>query len=507
MPNTLEFDCADLRVGGVYVTDLRRRPAPGSRVTRQGAAIVIAASCESRLAVHAQVDVAGFGRTFCTADAGGEGYAEGGVLNLPRELAWSHLRRAERAAENLASAEPPSLAAAREAYARALWRWGDPKAMVECLAQALVAGEEAARVQALAALRQRDRSSPSSGPLVASTLFGERADAGWAIGVGPDWPPEGEPPDFMRPAAHNRLIADLCDGTTLPSFWRWIEPQRGQPRWEILDGTLEFCRAHGLAAKSFAILWGGIGGAPEWLRGLPYAQKLKAIERWTTDLVTRYRGQLAAWETVNEMHDWPFGAGLGFDRSQALEVTRLVNELVGALDSGTPRVINHCCIWGDYAQNRPATWTPLAYLDAVVAAGIPFEGIGLQYYNPGRDLLECRLHLDEFGRFGKDLWITEMGTPSAANAPGPVETAQLDPMAGWRGPWTPERQADWVELWYTLAAAHPAVRALNWWDFSDTQAFVAHAGLIDRDGQPKPAYHRLLSWGREHKLGKAPRQP
>jgi GH35 family endo-1,4-beta-xylanase len=395
--------------------------------------------------------------------------------------------------------EPDELASAREHFAQSAWQDRESNRM-KALEAALVAGEEAARVSADGILSSRNVGA-HPGPLISGTLFGERQGK-WSIGVGPDWNPEEEPPDFIRPAAEAERVAMLCSATTLPSFWRWIEPKRDRPRWDVLEGLLEFCEQHGLAAKSFALYWGGIGGCPVWLRGLPHKEKLQAIERWTTQIVQRYRGRIASWETVNEMHDWHFANPFGWSHAQTLEVTRLVSELVGALDPGKPRIVNHCSIWGEYAQNRPGIWTPLTYLDALLEAGIPFEGIGLQYYNPGRDLLECLLHLDEFARFGKEIWVTEMGTPSDPRGHGQVETGQIDPLVGWRGTWSPERQADWVELWYTLASSRPVVKALNWWDVTDSQAFIAHAGLLDDQGRPKPSYERLQAWCRRHRLGR-----
>lgn len=504
MSITLRFDCAGLRVTSAYVTDLRRRPVSQSVVTQTADAVLVDLPQASPIQLHVSIYVEGFGRTVCTADHGHEGYGHAGGFDLLRELALSHIRRAERVVSTAAVAEPAALSFARAAFARSAWHDKYTNGM-EALRQALIAGEDAARLAAERRLAERDPHQP--GPLISATLFGERLDH-WSIGVGPDWDSADSPPNFIRPERDNVHVAALCNATTLPTFWRWIEPQRGQPRWAVLDQLIEFCVDHDLSIKSFALYWGGIGGSPVWLRGLSYRQQLQAIEQWVTQVVQRYKGQIAAWETVNEMHNWFFGDPFGWSHAQFLEVTRLVNELVGALDPGKPRIINHCCIWGDYSQNQPEKWSPLTYLDDVVQAGIPFDGIGIQYYNPGRDLLECIQQLDTFAEFGKSLWITEMGTPSAVKALERVETGQIaagsaDPIVGWRGPWSAERQAEWVELWYTLAASRSSVRALNWWDFSDGQAFVAHAGLLDADGQPKLAYRRLQEWCKAHQLGKA----
>lgn len=493
MPSLI-FDHPGLTISNPYITDMKRRPVHEAHLAREGDSIVITAPPGVRFMLHVSIGVEGFGRTFCTADRGGEGYSGTGKFELLRELAFSHLQRAERVVSANEVDNPFALIEAREKFALSAWRDRQANGM-DALAHALVAGEEAARTAADRILMNRDH----PGPLISGTLFGERLND-WSIGVGPDW--DALPPDFVRPMVENERIAALCNATTLPNFWRWIEPQPGNPRWDVLDELVEFSLQHNLKMKSFALYWGGIGGSPIWLRGLPHREKLRAIENWITSIVRRYKDHIDAWETVNEMHDWSFGDPYGWSHAQVLEVMRMVNELVGALDPGKPRIINNCCIWGDYAQNHPGKWTPLTYLDEAIQTGIPFEGIGVQYYNPGRDLLECLQQLDIYSALGKTIWITEMGTPSDPRQHGQVETAQLDPLVGWRGPWTPERQAEWIELWYTLASSRPQVKALNWWDCGDSRAFIAHAGLLDMEGQPKLSYTRLQAWCQKYRIGK-----
>lgn len=463
----------------VYPTVIRLEPTEIDVAAIQGDAFVL----------FVTLDVAGFGRTCLPVDGDGAGLSPGN-FTLAVELLRSLVARCHRLA---ATTSTPAWQAIAGDVTRAVEQ-ALPGQCSQLLSAAIVAAEELRYHQAATAMSQR-----SSMPIISATLFGERRDD-YAIGVGPDWPVDA-PPDFTRAPRSRELALDLISGTTLPNFWRYLELQKGDVRWDRLDPILEQAQAKQLRIKSFALYWGGIGGCPPWLRDLSYAKQLTAIEQWVTLIVNRYRGAVHCWETVNEMHNWGFGNPFAWSHAQLIEVTRLVNELVGALDSGTPRLINHCCIWGDYVQSRggstwsnapwAADWTPLAYLDAVCGEGIPFEAIGLQYYNPGRDLYTCHATLEKFAAFGKELQITEIGTPSAPARLASVETGQTDPMSGWRGPWTTERQALWLERFYTIMGAHPQVSAFNYWDFDDTQAFISQAGLVDREYQPKPGYWTL----------------
>jgi len=100
-------------------------------------------------------------------------------------------------------------------------------------------------------------------------------------------------------------------------------------------------------------------------------------------------------------------------------------------------------------------------------------------------------HIDRFSGFGKPLYITEMGTPSAAGDMKEVETGQVNLMNGWRGTWNEEHQAEWIEMLYTIAMSKDAIRALNYWDIDDNQSFIKYAGILDMNGNPKPSFERI----------------
>jgi hypothetical protein len=64
-------------------------------------------------------------------------------------------------------------------------------------------------------------------------------------------------------------------------------------------------------------------------------------------------------------------------------------------------------------------------------------------------------------------------------------------------PTTPEgeaRQAEEIVRHYRLLIGHPAVQSVNYWGITDDGAWLgAPAGLIRRDGTPKPSYGALAA--------------
>jgi hypothetical protein len=108
-------------------------------------------------------------------------------------------------------------------------------------------------------------------------------------------------------------------------------------------------------------------------------------------------------------------------------------------------------------------------------------------------MLEMSRILDEYCALGKEVHITELGTPSAMG-PDPNAMIKEGNLVGlWHEEWSEATQADWVEQFYTLCLSKPAITAATWWSFTDaTPVFWPHTGLLDRHDQPKESFRRLL---------------
>jgi hypothetical protein len=52
-------------------------------------------------------------------------------------------------------------------------------------------------------------------------------------------------------------------------------------------------------------------------------------------------------------------------------------------------------------------------------------------------------------------------------------------------------------MMYRICFGHPSVVSINWWGFSDANAWLPGCGFLDEELQPKPAYHTLHKLIRE----------
>ena len=428
-------------------------------------------------------NVEGFGTVRLYADAEGRGYRAGQEVVLNRELAASRLAAVDQALERArreGAVLPPRLAG-RMAQARSLLRQPDTAAddakratplAMGSLRETLWAGEEAVLAQARHAIARR---GPRKGFLFGCNFFG--------------YPELGEP--------YAEKFAALFNFATLPLYWRSFEPEEGKPLFGPLDTKLARLEKAGIRGKGHPLCWFHEAGCPAWMEGRPFEQWREQQRRRIAEIAGRYRGRITVYDVINEAHDW--GNEPQFSQEQLLEMTRLAAEATRAADPQALRVVNNCCPFGEYAATgrtykglQPRSLrTPLQYLRAVLQAKVDFEAIGVQVYYPEHDLFEIARMLDRFAALGKPLHVTELGVSSAA---GRDEQAMgKEPTrAYWHAPWSEGIQADWIEQFYTLCYARPAVRAVTWWDFSDAGGhFFPHGGFLRPDGQPKESYHRL----------------
>lgn len=470
--------------GRIYVTDLKHRSFFCSMQWEEGLLNLDSPGREP-IAVHVLFDVPHFGTIWTTMDNCGEGYSVSNKgYSLMDELVNSRITGVERSLES----ESCDKASTYLKKAKDELTGGNKK---EALRWSTLAGEESEFDRSKRLLQSASYRTKAS---FGSTFAGERL-GDLAIGVGKDWKNGTPPPDFLIERQRWDIMAQLMNTATLPNFWRWIEPRRGKYNFDPLDRIVDFCRSHSIGIKTFALWWGGIGGTPKWLRLLDFKHQLSAMKGWIRVITDRYGDCIQVYEAVNEMHDWPFANPMRYGHEQLLEITASVCQWLGEMAPGKTRIINHCCPWGEYSQEYQAdNWVPLTYLQEVIDHGIEFEGIGVQFYTPGRDMMEIASHIDRFTRFDRLLFITETAVPSAPSHRAAVGTGQIhsSSLNAWRGPWTEDIQADWVEMFCTIAMARECVRGITYWDADDDRAFIRNAGLLDSLGNPKPSFHRLM---------------
>lgn len=275
--------------------------------------------------------------------------------------------------------------------------------------------------------------------------------------------------DRLRTEKENEIyksrFSEIFNYATTDFYWSSYEPEIGKPHYDYTDRVVEWCKEQNIRVKGHPILWEDRYGKPEWSDGTQPPPAI--LENRVNNLVTRYAGKIESWEVVNEPSHFP-----DLTVNQPYRWAR-------RSDPTADLIINDYSILED---SRPQFYSTL---EQAIDNEVPFDGIGIQAHEPitTRFSLESiNSRLDLYATLGKPLHITEF-TPTSAGLPVTGILAE--------GVWDEKMQADYAVGFYTICFAHPAVKAISWWDLSDQQAWQAGGGLLRKDLTPKPAYFAL----------------
>ncbi|MGA2865532.1 MAG: endo-1,4-beta-xylanase [Verrucomicrobiota bacterium] len=270
--------------------------------------------------------------------------------------------------------------------------------------------------------------------------------------------------------AYKRRFSDLFDYATVGFYWRWYEPEPGQPNYAYTDKVVDWCVQHGIRMKGHPLLWADQAGIPVWSQGQPSPDKQQ--ER-VTQIMRRYQGRIGFWEVVNEPSHLP---GLKIDSPY---------RWARAADPKATLIVNDYHVLAD---GHPPFFQ---LLDQAIRDGVPFDGIGIQAHEPRTmrfPLERVKRVLDRYAGLGKALNITEF-TPTSAGQP--ITGSHVS------GVWDEAAQADYAAKFYRVCFAHPAMVAITWWDLCDAHSWLKGGGLLRQDLSPKPVYQALHKLIRE----------
>lgn len=290
-------------------------------------------------------------------------------------------------------------------------------------------------------------------------------------------------PSPLQAAYRERFVA-LFDYATLPFYWGRYEPRRGQTEESRLRAMAGWCRTRGIDVKGHPVLWHEV--FPRWIGKDDAIEPL--VARRIRDTVETFRGLVDRWDVVNESlvaPDFDNAWGLFVKAVGPTEAVDRALRLAAAANPEASLLVNDFRIEPGFE----------AELRELRERGAPFHAIGIQSHMHGEEWSPERTWsvCETYGRLGLPLHFTELTVLS-----GPKETPMTDyhrRRESWKT--TPEEeahQAEYVERFYELLFAHPAVEAITWWDLSDFRSWMAApAGLLREDMSPKPAYERLLA--------------
>jgi endo-1,4-beta-xylanase len=328
-------------------------------------------------------------------------------------------------------------------------------------------------------------------------------------------------------ATIRQAVDEVFNAATIPLTWGIIEPQPGQPRYDVVDEAVEWCAARGIQMRAHALIWHSFWEQPSWQGQLSPAEFLRRSCARAREIMTRYANQFEIVELINE----PIQAGHAWrGTAAAIEETVALHAIVRECSPRTKVMINFYDEEETWLARTcpfpPGADAPVAvktFIERVQAAGVKVDLLGLQRHLPA-GLFDTRLAIAQWQKwFGLPVYLTELIIPSSAAKPAfQVHNRPLQPPDRvWQDrPWTEQAQADWMTEFLPFFHALPGVVGATFWEFTDTMniwhdylighaneryrlPWMAHTGLLRADYSRKPAYEviRQLAAGWQLRRG------
>lgn len=299
-------------------------------------------------------------------------------------------------------------------------------------------------------------------------------------------------PDPDRSAKMKEQFLTLFNYGILPFYWKGYEYKPGHPRYDRMTETLKWCLENGITPKGHPLAWTHPAGTPDWIFELSPEDAWLMQESRIIENVLGF-DEIQLWDVVNEPVNtipWP----------------AIFKDLEGERRYTTQIPIKDVADWVDVAYRAAHRANPekqlvlnefkqiadeamrdrfYSLVETLLERGTPIHGLGIQAHEPREDWYDPKDVWETFElytSFGLPIHITEFSPQSKGAAiTGGYKT----------GTWTEETQAEFAEMMFTLSFGHPSVASINWWGFSDANAWLPGCGIFDDELNPKPVYYTL----------------
>ncbi len=289
-------------------------------------------------------------------------------------------------------------------------------------------------------------------------------------------------------ASYARVLAREFDVITPENEMKFtaLQPARGVFRFARADSMVAFARANGMRVRGHTLAW--YNQVPSWVTSGTWTKdEAKALlDDHIRNVVGHYRGQLAAWDVVNEaVSDGAATLRPGFwaDRI-GREYVEQAFRTARATDPDVPLFYNDYLIEGAGAKADSV----YAMLRDFKARGVPVDGVGMQMHlTVGQVPATMEQNFARFAALGLKIHVTELDV----RVPTPSTAAVL------------QTQAQNYREVFGVCLRTPACEMVVTWGFTDRASWVpgsfpgqGDALLFDASFAPKPAYravHDLLA--------------
>lgn len=222
--------------------------------------------------------------------------------------------------------------------------------------------------------------------------------------------------DILSNTVYQNWFNSRFKVTTFENEMKWYstESSQGTENYADADAMLAFCKQNGINVRGHNIFWDAPHYQPNWVNSLPTPQLQSATEKRINSVMNRYKGQVIAWDVVNEnMHYSFFESKFGKDASSVFyqkahqidnAVLTFMNEFNTLENPG-----DEVSIPTKYLQKL----TEIQSFGGSTSTGGPRMAIGLEGHFSQPNIAYMRSALDSLAAANVPIWLTEVDVSSS----------------------------------------------------------------------------------------------
>lgn len=266
-----------------------------------------------------------------------------------------------------------------------------------------------------------------------------------------------------------------------------IHPEENRYHWNDADAIVDFARQNGLKIRGHNLCWHN--QTPRWFftdslgKQVSREVLLARMKRHITDVMTRYKGKIYAWDVVNEAVP-DTGAGI-YRKSRFYEIIG-EDYIAKAFEYAHEADPAAMLFYNDYnTESKSKRDRIYQLLRQLKAKGVPIQGVGLQghwsIYEPSAQDLEESI--SRFASLGLKIQITELDVSVY-----PKEHERREKRATDTGGFTAEmndKQAAHYKMLFDVFRKHKdSITSVTFWNVSDKSSWLDNFPVPGRKDYP-----------------------
>lgn len=300
-----------------------------------------------------------------------------------------------------------------------------------------------------------------------------------------------------------------------------LQPEEGRFVWEEADKIIAFAQANGMKVRGHTLCWHNQTG--EWMfqdsngNQAPKELVLRRLKEHITQVVTRYKGKIYAWDVLNEAIDNADPANVGYRQTQWYTICgeEFIAKAFQWAHEADPNAV---LFYNEYNTENPAKREKTyEMLKKMLDQGVPIHGVGLQAHwniggprhvgqinqgNEGEFDISgssedaIRESIDKFSSLGLEVQITELDVS--------IYTSRTDTLNLGFTPEREQRQIDFYKMAFDVfREKKDVVTGVTFWNLSDRGSWLDNRTprrgkhyplLFDENQEPKKAFLEVVNF-------------